>query len=182
MYRKSLIQGDCSRMSTGSGNRTSAPVQALDHKSNSLPLDHCAWPIAYKRSKILLLESELFPVKICLDYCDISLSVSLSGIWLGDDVMTLYVGLFGHGVYYTCFGWCIKSPGQTSWSRLLAEVWVRIPTEATCCKPLLGYYQLWTLHWIDIICALDWGLINYIRFPFFPFSIYMYFLHKLISL
>ena len=40
---KSLTQGDCSRMSAGSGNRTSAPVQALDHKSNSLPLGHCAW-------------------------------------------------------------------------------------------------------------------------------------------
>ena len=43
MYSKSLTQGDCSRMSAGSGNRTSAPVQALDHKSNSLPLRHCAW-------------------------------------------------------------------------------------------------------------------------------------------
>ena len=42
MYSKSLTQGDCSRMSAGSGNRTSAPVQALDHKSNSLPLRHCA--------------------------------------------------------------------------------------------------------------------------------------------
>ena len=41
MYSKSLTQGDCSRMSAGSGNRTSAPVQALDHKSNSLPLGHC---------------------------------------------------------------------------------------------------------------------------------------------
>ena len=43
MYSKSLTQGDCSRMSAGSGNRTSVPVQALDHKSNSLPLGHCAW-------------------------------------------------------------------------------------------------------------------------------------------
>ena len=49
---------------------------------------------------------------------------------------------------------CIKFPGQTSWYRLLAEVWVRIPTEVTRCKPLLGSYQLWTLHWSDIICAL----------------------------
>ena len=29
-------------MSAGSGNRISAPMQALDHKSNSLPLSHCA--------------------------------------------------------------------------------------------------------------------------------------------
>ena len=50
MYSKSLTQGDCSRMSAGSGNRTSAPVQALDHKSNSLPLRHCAWlPILTKQ-------------------------------------------------------------------------------------------------------------------------------------
>ena len=42
MYSKSLTQGHCSRMNTGSENRTSAPVQALDHKSNSLPLRHCA--------------------------------------------------------------------------------------------------------------------------------------------
>ena len=33
MYSKSLTQGNA-----GSGNCTSAPVQALDHKSNSLPL------------------------------------------------------------------------------------------------------------------------------------------------
>ena len=37
---------------------------------------------------------------------------------------------------------------------MLAKVWVRIPTDATCCTPLLGSYQLWTLHWSDIICAL----------------------------
>ena len=43
MYSKSLTKGDCSRMSAGSGNQTSAPVQALNQKSNSLPLGHCAW-------------------------------------------------------------------------------------------------------------------------------------------
>ena len=64
------------------------------------------------------------------------------------------MGLLGRRAYYTSFGWWVKSPGQTSWSRLLAEVLVRIPTGATCCKPLPGSYQLWTLHWSDIICAL----------------------------
>ena len=38
MYIKSRTQGDCSRINTGSGNGTSALVQALDHKANSLPL------------------------------------------------------------------------------------------------------------------------------------------------
>ena len=38
MHSKSLTQGDCSRMSAGGGNRTYALVQALDYKSNSLPL------------------------------------------------------------------------------------------------------------------------------------------------
>ena len=32
-------------MSARSGNRTSAPVQALDHKSDSLPRGHCVWLI-----------------------------------------------------------------------------------------------------------------------------------------
>ena len=41
------------------------------------------------------------------------------------------MGLIGRGVKYTSYGWWVKSPGQTSWSRLLAEVRVRIPTEAT---------------------------------------------------
>ena len=40
MNSKSLTQGGCSRINVGSGNRTSAPVQALDHKSNSIPLGY----------------------------------------------------------------------------------------------------------------------------------------------
>ena len=36
--------------------------------------------------------------------------------------------------------------GQISWSRLLDEVWFRIPTEATCFKPFSGSYQLRALH------------------------------------
>ena len=37
MYSKSITQGDCSRINA-SGYRIFAPVQALNHKSNSLPL------------------------------------------------------------------------------------------------------------------------------------------------
>ena len=37
---------------------------------------------------------------------------------------------------------------------LLAEVWVQILTGAAGCKPLSASYQLRTLHWSDIICAL----------------------------
>ena len=36
-------QGDCSWIDARSENRTSVPVQALDHKSNSLPLGYRAW-------------------------------------------------------------------------------------------------------------------------------------------
>ena len=42
-----------------------------------------------------------------------------------------YVGLLSRGIEFTSFDYWVKSPGQTSWSRLLAEVWVRITTEAT---------------------------------------------------
>ena len=38
IYSKSFSQGDCSRINAGSGNRTSAPVDASDHKSNLVPL------------------------------------------------------------------------------------------------------------------------------------------------
>ena len=48
-----------------------------------------------------------------------------------------------------------------SWSRLLAEVWVWIPTGSTCCKLISGSYQLWTLHWSDILCALLGWRANY---------------------
>ena len=43
MYSKFLTQGDCIRINAGSWNQTSAPVQALDHKSNSLPRGYRAW-------------------------------------------------------------------------------------------------------------------------------------------
>ena len=36
IYSISITQGDCSRINAGSGNRTSVPVPAQDHKSNSL--------------------------------------------------------------------------------------------------------------------------------------------------
>ena len=39
--QKSLTQRHCSRINAGSWNKTSAPVQALDHKSNSLHLGYC---------------------------------------------------------------------------------------------------------------------------------------------
>ena len=42
MYNSSLTQGDSSRINALSGNRTSAPVQALDNKSNLLPLGYRA--------------------------------------------------------------------------------------------------------------------------------------------
>ena len=45
MYSWSLTQRDCNRINVSSGNRTSAPVQALDHKSNSIPLGCHAWPM-----------------------------------------------------------------------------------------------------------------------------------------
>ena len=61
----------------------------------------------------------------------------------------------------------LNLPDKRVNSRLLAEVWVRIPTEATCCKPLLGSYQLWTLHWSDIVCALLGLRAN----KLYPFSI-----------
>ena len=48
-----MPQGDCSRMSISSGNRTSASVQALDHKSHSLPLGHCDWRHDYEMSCLL---------------------------------------------------------------------------------------------------------------------------------
>ena len=48
MYSKSLTQGDCSRINAGSGDWTSAPVQALDHNSNSLPLDYCGCVLKHK--------------------------------------------------------------------------------------------------------------------------------------
>ena len=38
IYSKSLTQEDCSIINADSGNQTSAPVQALDQKFNSLPL------------------------------------------------------------------------------------------------------------------------------------------------
>ena len=39
--------------------------------------------------------------------------------------------------------------------RMLTEVWVRIPTGATCCKPISGsYHAVWTLYLSDIIYAL----------------------------
>ena len=40
---KFLTQGDCSRINAGNGNQTSAPAQALDHESNSLPVGYRAW-------------------------------------------------------------------------------------------------------------------------------------------
>ena len=43
MYSLSLTQGNCSSKSPSSGNRTSDPVQALDHMSNLLPLGYFAW-------------------------------------------------------------------------------------------------------------------------------------------
>ena len=45
IYSKSLTQGDCSRINAWSGNQTSAPVQALDQESNSLPLGYRACTI-----------------------------------------------------------------------------------------------------------------------------------------
>ena len=58
----------------------------------------------------------------------------------------VHVLLFDLGVWCISFGWCIKSPWQTSWSRVLAEVWVQFPTEATCFKPLTRTHHLQTLH------------------------------------
>ena len=70
------------------------------------------------------------------------------------------------------FDWWVKSPGQTSWSRLLAEVWVRIPMET---------YKTWVQasFWIpsaadatlssDANMCLIWGAINILPF-FFHFS------------
>ena len=43
MYSKPFTLGDCCRINAGSGNRTSALVQALDRKSNSLPFGYRAW-------------------------------------------------------------------------------------------------------------------------------------------
>ena len=54
-------------MSAGSGNRTSAPVQALDHKSNSLPLGYraCTFSIQFPQVQIegedIDMEKELIP-------------------------------------------------------------------------------------------------------------------------
>ena len=44
------------------------------------------------------------------------------------------------------FWWCITSFRQPSWSRLLAEVWVPIPTKASCFKSLSASHKLQTLH------------------------------------
>ena len=45
------------------------------------------------------------------------------------------------------------------------------PHGVTCFKPFSGSYQLWTLHWNDIICALLWLRDNKSSiFNFFPFS------------
>ena len=67
---------------------------------------------------------------------------------------------------------CIKSPGQTSWSRLLAEVWVWIPMGwqvVSLFQDLISYGRF-TGATLYVPC-LDWGLINYIHFPF-SFSIF----------
>ena len=55
MYSKFITLGDCSRLSAGSGNRTSAPVQALDHKSNSLPLGYRACIIWNSKDCLLFI-------------------------------------------------------------------------------------------------------------------------------
>ena len=95
MYSKSLTQGDCSRMSAGSGNRTSAPVQALDHKSNSLPLRHCAllWKIQFCKA-IFSFNTDIFKnitIKSSI-YCYKKV-VRRSGLgvvsWTCDPVLTL---------------------------------------------------------------------------------------------
>ena len=44
----SLTQEDFCRINVRSGNQTSAPVQALDHKSNSQPLYHRVWQEAFQ--------------------------------------------------------------------------------------------------------------------------------------
>ena len=64
---------------------------------------------------------------------------------------------------HTSFGCWVKFPRQTGWSRLLAEVWVWIPTKATCFKPLSGSLSVMdaSLEWQ--MCAA-WGLIDYIHF------------------
>ena len=54
-----------------------------------------------------------------------------------------------------------------------AGCWLRSELECsrTCCKPLLGSYQLWTFRWSDILCAmLGLRAINKI----YPFSIFFH--------
>ena len=43
------------------------------------------------------------------------------------------------------------------------------PRRQPCCKPLSGSYQLWTLHWSDITCALLGSRANKIKIKIHPF-------------
>ena len=54
MYCKSHTQGDCSRINAKIGSQIYAPVQALDHESNSLPLGYRGW-----HSEIQILSQNL---------------------------------------------------------------------------------------------------------------------------
>ena len=47
-----IPKGYWSRINTGSGNQTSAPVQALDYKSNSLPLGYRTFSLPYVDKKM----------------------------------------------------------------------------------------------------------------------------------
>ena len=66
-----LIQGDCSKINAGSENRTSAPEQALDHKSKSLPLGYHACILKY------LLSGFFFYYTIEISFTWAALSINL---------------------------------------------------------------------------------------------------------
>ena len=71
------------------------------------------------------VEFECLVLNIC------SLNIYCFHLSLSSSASIIYTTWQPSGLAWSSFGWWVNSPGQTSWSRLLAEVWVRIPTEAS---------------------------------------------------